>query len=166
LKGRGGAAVVACLRFGVSVVGGASPVADLGLRLAALVEKLDSRHAREFEYPPGGGVPLNDRDRPATLELVVVELDEHAQARAVDERERGEVDHEAVTGVRDLNEDMRLDGGCRPYVELAADTHASVPIARNRPGDPLEGRFDGRGHEVPVLASLSEGCGGARRESD
>jgi hypothetical protein len=46
LKGRGGAAVVACLRFGVSVVGGASPVADLGLRLAALVEKLDSRHAR------------------------------------------------------------------------------------------------------------------------
>ena len=69
-----------------SVVRGASPVADLRLRLAALVDKPDSRHAREFEYPPGGGVPLNDRDRPATLELVMVELDKHAQARAVDER--------------------------------------------------------------------------------
>jgi hypothetical protein len=41
-----------------------------------------------------------------------------------------------------------------------------VPIARNRPGNPLEGRSDDRGHEVPVLASLSEGHGGARRESD
>jgi hypothetical protein len=46
LRGRGGAAVVECLRFGVSVVRGASPVADLRLRLAALVEKPDSRHAR------------------------------------------------------------------------------------------------------------------------